>query len=251
MTDLYAYVDETGDPGGAAKSSPIFGMAAVIVDRQGAIDLQSAVTTLRSDFGIPYGVPMSWKRHVRDHEKRKHSAKTLAAVSGIQVVLVYCRKSDVKAGTFTQDRGLFYNYIAGKTYKGILWAANHWDPQPAKLWTRFGQVMGFDHGATTKPYLDKILLPDRKVPTHIEQGLRWVSATTYAESQAADLYGGFLKAATWPDKYGNVEGQYLQTIWHQIRNSSACAIPLGLMSVPSNDLVTTHDWFPCASCKHK
>ncbi|CEA09905.1 hypothetical protein BN1051_03283 [Arthrobacter saudimassiliensis] len=250
MTNLYAYVDETGDPGGSAESSPVFGMAALLVDDVGAAQVQAAVQRLRREFSIPEGTPLSWKRHVRTHEKRKYVAQQLAALIGVKVIYVYCRKSDVTRGTFVRDRGTFYNYIAGKTYKGILWAANHWDSEPAKVWTRFGQVMGFDHQATTKPYFERALFTDRRVPAQIEQGLKWVAAHTYAESQAADLYAGFIKAATWPDEYGNVEGQYLRTVWHQIRNSEVCAVPLGLMSVPDSTLVTANEWFPCGSCRY-
>lgn len=251
VTDLCAYIDETGDPGGSDQSSPIFGMAAVIVSRVGSVQLLDAINELRAEFSIPRDVPLSWKAHLRTHEKRKYVAQVLARVQELKVVYVYCRKSDVTLGNFTHDRALFYNYVAGKTYKGILWAANHWDGRPARLWTRFGQVMGLDHQTTTRPYFDAQISAAVNVPNHIEQGLRWVAATTYRESEAADLYAGFVKAATWPDKYGNVEGSYLRRIWHQIRNSEACAIPLGLMSIPENRLVTNHDWFPCRTCRQK
>lgn len=251
MTDLFAYVDETGDPGASDKSSPVFGMAAVIVDSLGASQVCSVVDELREKFSIPANIPMSWKAHVRTHEKRKYVAQELVKVQNIRVVYVYCRKSEVQHGGFTKDRALFYNYVAGKTYKGILWASNYWDTSPARVWTRFGQVMGFDHKATTRPYFDAHVTADVRVPNQIEQGLRWVAATTYRESQAADLYAGFLKAATWPDEFGNVEGSYLRSVWHQIRNSEQCAIPLGLMSIPQNHLVANHEWFPCADCRQK
>lgn len=159
------------------------------------------------------------------------------------------RKS--RAAPLTKTWARFYNYVAGKTYRGILWAAHHWDAEPARVWTRFGQVMGFDHGTTTRPYLEGPVVAPANVPNHIEQGLRWVSATNYLESQAADLYACFLKAAVWPDRYGNFEGGYLRTVWHQLRNSEGCAIPLGLMSIPESSLVACHDWFPCDACKYK
>lgn len=111
--------------------------------------------------------------------------------------------------------------------------------------------MGFDHGTTTRPYLEGPVVAPANVPNHIEQDLRWVSATNYLESQAADLYACFLKAAVWPDRYGNFEGGYLRTVWHQLRNSEGCAIPLGLMSIPESSLVACHDWFPCDACKYK
>lgn len=66
------------------------------------------------------------------------------------------------------------------------------------------------------------------------------------KAKRADLYGGFLKAALWPaGQFSLVEPAYLLTVWHQIRNSNSCAVPLGIMSMPNCDLLRKEPWFPC------
>jgi len=59
---IHAYIDETGDRGASPQSSPIFGMAAIILDEQGAVATRAAVKQLRADFNVPDGSVMSWKR---------------------------------------------------------------------------------------------------------------------------------------------------------------------------------------------
>lgn len=135
------------------------------------------------------------------------------------------------------------------TYKSTLWAARNWKGDTAKVWTRFGHVLRHDH-TSTETYIRREAQRDSRVPFHMEQGLRWVSADRYAESQAADLYGGFLKAALWPQgEFEYVEPTYLLRIWHQIRNSESCAIPLGIMSMPDAALTKKQPWFPCDHCE--
>lgn len=242
---LYAYIDETGDRGlpDKPKSSPIFGMAAVIVSDASAVDLRNAVTHLRGAFAVPDGEVMSWKSHLKNHERRQYAASVLAAVRDVTILYVYCQKDRV-SGEYVRDRPLFYNYVALKMYTGILWAARSLGASGG-VHTRFGHVRGHDHGPT-KEYLVRSAKADPRVPHLLERGLRWVSADRYLESQAADIYGGFLKAALWPGQFGLVEPQYIRTIWHQVRRGSeSCPIPLGFMSMPENDIARALSWNPC------
>ncbi|GGR42761.1 hypothetical protein J2S40_004348 [Nocardioides luteus] len=248
MAEVWAYIDETGDRGMSAASSPIFGMAAVIVDRRGAAELQAAVERLRGDFKVPAGKVMSWKEHVKTHDRRRHAARVLATVQGMKVCYVYAIKTALTRATYTQDRALFYNYVAMKTYTSVLWAARSWKGERTRLWTRFGHVRHHDH-KPTEAYLRREASRSAKIPDHLEQGLRWVPANKYAESQAADLFGGFLKAALWPSgEFSLTEPAYLLSVWSKIRNSEDCAVPLGIMSMPDSSLVTRESWFPCTTC---
>lgn len=248
---LYAYIDETGDRGNSEKSSPIFGMAAVVVDERSAVSLRRAVTTLRQDLRVPDGTVMSWKTHVKTHDRRRRAAELLGGVDGLKVCYVYSVKNQLRPGSYRDDRHRFYNYVAFTIYKSILWTARSWKGPAARIWTRFGHVRHHDH-RTTARYLTYEAERDSRVPSEMEQGLRWVSADRYLESQVADIYCGFLKAALWPQgEFGYVEPAYLLSVWHQIRNSERCVIPLGLMSMPSNDIVRANPWFPCGTCpKH-
>lgn len=248
---IHVYIDETGDRGSGRDSSPIFGMAAIVVDDRGAQEVRTAISRLRADFRVPSGTVMSWKRHVKSHDRRRRAVELLSAVQGLKVCYVYADKKQLWDHTYRDDPSRFYNYVALKTYTSTLWAARNWKGDRARVWTRFGHVRRHDHRAT-ESYLRATTVADARVPDWMEQGLRWVSADQYLESQAADLYGGFLKAALWPDgDFGYTEPSYLLNVWHQIRNSENCAIPLGLMSMPDSALVTRHAWFPCDDCSAK
>ncbi|MEP9417477.1 DUF3800 domain-containing protein [Gordonia sp. VNQ95] len=247
---LYAYIDETGDRGTNVGSSPIFGMAAVIVDDASARTLREAVKQLRSDFGVPDGKVMSWKEHVKNHDRRRRAAAVLGSVAGLTVCLAYADKSALSPSSYRSDKVRFYNYVAWMTYKSILWSARSLGGNSAEVWTRFGHVKHHDHEGT-KEYLEREAERDDRVPHQMEQGLRWVSADQYLESQAADLYGGFMRAALWPTEWNLVEPAYLLAVWHQLRNSHDCAIPLGFMSMPDYSNLYSRDWFPCATCKRK
>lgn len=246
---VHVYIDETGDRGSSKSSSPIFGMAAVLVDETGALNLRSAVDRLRADFRVPVGKVMSWKDHVKTHDRRRRAADVLSAVEGLKICYVYAVKSELRAGSYRDDPQRFYNYIAYMTYKSTLWAARAWVGAGGLVWTRFGHVRHHDH-RTTEAYIRSEAARDPRVPFDMEQGLRWVSADRYAESQAADLFGGFLKAALWPDgEFNYVEPAYLLRVWRQLRSSESCAIPLGIMPMPNYSLLTSQPWFPCGHCQ--
>jgi hypothetical protein len=241
---LHAYIDETGDRGqsGKPKTSPIFGMAAVIVSDAAAARLRAVIRHLRETFRVPDGTVMSWKNHLKTHHRRQYAANSLAAVEGVTIVYVYCQKDRV-SGSYVYNTERFYNYVAKMTYTNVMWAARGLDAEG--IHTRFGHVRGHDH-LPTKEYLQREARLDRRVPHDLERGLRWVSADRYLESQAADLYGGFLKAALWPGEFGLVEPQYIRTIWHQVRRGDeGCPVPLGFMSMPSNELARALPWNPC------
>ena len=120
--------------------------------------------------------------------------------------------------------------------------------QQTHLRIRYGHVKHHDHTAT-EAYLRR-QAPMESVTLSIVASIRWVSADRYAESPAADLFGGFLKAATWPSgQFGYVEPSYLLDVWQCIRKSESCVIPLGLMCMPESYLVTREPWFPCDPCK--
>ncbi|MDI2032101.1 DUF3800 domain-containing protein [Saccharopolyspora sp. TS4A08] len=247
---VHAYIDETGDRGSSARSSPIFGMAAVVLDERGVGNVRRAISSLRQDFKVPGSAVMSWKHHLKTHDRRRRAAEVLGAVEGLRVCYVYAIKDELWPGTYRDDPTRFYNYVAFQTYKSVLWAARDWKGN-ARVWTRFGHVKGHDHRATDA-YIRREAGRDERVPFHFEQGLRWVDARTYAESQVADLYGGFLKAATWPSgEFNYVESAYLLKIWPQIRKRDSCAIPLGIRSMPRNELVRKNDWFPCVQCSNE
>lgn len=244
---VFVYVDETGDRGSSASSSPIFGMAAVVVPEAKGPALRAAVQTLRADLSVPTNKVLSWKDYAKSHDRRRRAAEVLGAVDGIKVCYVYAKKAALQPGTYVEHKERFYNYVAGKALRSIVWASRNMGATEVHI--RFGHVKHHDHTGT-KAYLEREIASDQRIPDGLVKSMRWISADRYAESEAADLFGGFLKAATWPSgQFGYVEPNYLLSVWHRIRNSEDCAIPLGIMSMPRNSVLTSEDWFPCAHCK--
>nr|WP_199347695.1 DUF3800 domain-containing protein [Mycobacteroides chelonae] len=247
--NVYVYVDETGDRGSSAESSPVFGMAAVIVDSATAQHLQATIDQLRRDFKVPSGKVMSWKDHLGPHDRRRRAAQLLVSVPGLTVCYVWALKSALSPGSYLDDNDRFYNWVAFKTYKSSMWAARNVHGQSARVHFRFGHVRRFDH-EKSRQYIEAEAAADPKVPHHLQASLRWVSADQYRESQAADLFGGFLSAAVWPKgQFQMTEPSYLHTVWPVIRkNPQQCAIPLGLFGMPDHSIITGSDWFPCKCC---
>lgn len=249
MGKVFVYIDETGDRGASATASPIFGMAALIVPEGRGPSVRSAVDVLRSDLGVPPDKVLSWKAYVKSHDRRRRAAEVLAGLSGVKVCYVYAKKEELRSDSYRNDKLLMYNYLAYKTYKSIVWACRNIGA--TEIVIRYGHVRHHDH-SSTEDYIRREASRDPKVPNRLVSSMRWVSADRYRESQAADLFGGFLKAALWPSgEFDYTEPGYLLRVWHLIRNSETCAIPLGILSMPSNDVLTSEDWFPCGHCAKK
>ncbi|MGO4256438.1 DUF3800 domain-containing protein [Marmoricola sp. RAF53] len=246
MSRFFAFVDETGDRGTAPNSSPVFGMAAVIMPEHAAPALREAVSRLRTDLAVPEDKVLSWKQYAKSHDRRRRAADVLGSVDGIHVCYVYAKKSALREGSYRDHNERFYNYVAFKTFKSIVWASRRLGATDVRI--RFGHVKHHRHG-TTEAYIKAQAALDPKVPDKLVGSMHWVSADEYVESQAADLFGGFLKAAVWPGPpFGYVEPSYLLSIWDKIHSSGTCAIPLGIMSMPSSDVLTDEEWFPCDHC---
>ena len=246
MAKYFVYIDETGDRGSSANSSPIFGMAALIVPEEQGPSVRAAVNVLRSDLDVPSDRVLSWKEYVKTHDRRRRAADVLAALPGVRVCYVYAKKAELRSDSYVSDKRRMYNYVAYKTYKSIVWACRNMGASEVII--RFGHVRHHDHG-DTEAYIRREASQDSKVPDRLVSSMRWVSADRYLESQAADLFGGFLKAAVWPGgRFNYTEPGYLVGVWHLIRNSETCAVPLGIMSMQSNDVLTSEDWFPCDHC---
>ena len=241
-----AYIDETGDRGLGTNSSPIFGMAAIVIRETDLPSLREATAQLRSDFGVPKDSTMSWKQHVKTHDRRKRAADVLSRVEGMTVCYVYADKSALTPGSYRDNPTRFYNWVAFKTYKSVVWAARNMGANDLRI--RFGHVRRHDH-TTTHEYITREAAKDAKIPDAIVTAMTWQGADRYTASQAADLCGGFLQAALWPHgAFGYTEPSYLLTMWPRIRVVNGCAIPLGIMSMPNTDLLTRQPWFPCDGC---
>lgn len=248
---LTAYIDETGDRGPLkGNASPIFGMAAVIVDNGAERAARGALQRLRSDLGTPADRPLSWKKDLKKHDRRTHAAKIMSAVPGLRVVYVLVDKARLPAGSYGDDVTLLYNVIAYETLRRVLWTAKRWPGGRSGIDVRYGHVAHHDH-LDTHRYFQIKKGQDPRFAYELITSLTWVNASQYEMSQVADVYGGFLKAAFWPNDFGDVEGGYLTRVWHQIRNSEDCVLTLGLQPRPDSTWAKGMEWWPCSDCRSK
>ena len=255
---FFAYIDETGDLGDLIKSPssiPHFGMAAVIFEESAGAALRELIDWYRAEFNIPKEKNVSWKEHVRDHDRRLLVADRLVALEGVTVSYVYTDKATV-VGEYVRERGFLYNYVAGKMLKNVLYAARNMGATDGSLTIRYSHVHKFDHEGLSRPYLTERLPSIATIPLNLVESINWVNARKYRESDVADLFAGCLLSALVPGKYGHVEGRYLRTVWPRVRgvencgdpDSQWCALPLGFMPMPTYS-VADQDWFPCRPCK--
>lgn len=247
---ISAYIDETGDRGTAANSSPIFGMAAIVVDDRAEAVARAALTKLRADFGTPAGRPLSWKDDVkRNADRAAHAARTLAALESFNARVIYvCHdKGRSRAGTYSDDQKTFYNYVAYYTLERILRVADTWPGGPQDVHVRFGAVRGFDHTLTAEYFKIKrhYRPPQWPPPWRRMASCTWVQASQFSMSQVADLYAGFMKEGVWPNTFGFTEGAYMKKIWPQISCADGCAKNRGIKGMPDHDLFRRQDWWPC------
>lgn len=245
---LNAYIDETGDRGSSGNASPIFGMAAVVVEDTAERAMREALRQLRKDCATPEERPLSWKESLKTHERRKRAAALLSQVTaGVKVIYVCNQKSLAYPGSYVGNPRLFYNYVAYYTLERILRCADNWQGGGQDVNVRFGQVKGFDHQVTQRYFDFKRRGADwYPPPWGRKASLTWVSASQYEMSQVADVYAGFMKASTWPDDFGDTEGSYIQKVWHQIDHASSCVLGKGLKGMPTHQVFTTQPWWPCS-----
>jgi hypothetical protein len=245
---LAAYIDETGDRGRSPAASPVFGMAAVLVDPLAEAAARTALARLRRDFGTPASRLLSWKADIKKHSPRAlHASRVLSEVDGLKVVYVVVDKARLAVGTYADDVTLFYNVTAYAVLQRILWAADWWPGGRRQVSIRFGHVSKHDSTDTLR-YFRIRHGKGATVPFELVASLNWTAASQYEMSQVADLYGGFLKEAFWPDEFGNVNGAHIVRVWHQIHRSNVCAIHLGLMPRPQSQWAKDMPWFPCQEC---
>jgi hypothetical protein len=249
---LNVYVDETGERSNGEKqgNSLIFGMAAVLVTPASDKELQLAIGAMRLKFGIPDNVVMSSKKHLRTEDRRRFAANLLSEIKDIRVVFVYALKSEI-SGNYIQDKTLFYNYVAMQTYKRILWAARDWKGASELVRVAFGHVRGHDH-ETTQAYLRSQIPLQPKVPGQMAFGIKWVSASKYISSQAADIYASFIGKLLDPVNTESFHLELFEKIWPQIRKGPfGCASNLGVMSMPQDVYFINSPWNFCLHCREK
>ena len=219
---LRAYIDETGDRGRSARSSPFFAFAAVLVADEDEPALRTVMSRLRRELGVPAGKALHWKDHVKTYPRRQHVAAQLAAVPRLMIIYVIVEKTAIPAtaGMYA-DHELFYNYAACMVMERLLLAARGWPGGPRDVVVHFGHVRGFRHSTTTRYFQRKAAIRPAWVPwDRLHGAVHFSDQASLDGLQAADQYAGMLNVAVTADQFGGYEQAHLLRIRHQLRRDS-------------------------------
>jgi hypothetical protein len=215
---LRAYVDETGDRGHSAKSSPFFAFAAVLVGDEDEPAMRAVMSRLRRDLSVPAGKALHWKEHVKKYDRRQHVARQLAGATGVMVIYVIVEKTAIPVGSgIYSDHELFYNYAAAMVMERLLLAAGDWPGGSRDVSVRFGHVKGFRHSTTAHYFRRKAATPDWVPWARLHGTVYFSDQAQWDGLQAADQYAGMLNVAVTADQFGGYEEAHLLAIRHQIR----------------------------------
>lgn len=218
---LRAYIDETGDRGHSAKSSPFFAFAAVLVVDEDEAGLRTTMSRLRRDLGVPAGKALHWKDHVKTHQRRQHVATQLATVPGLVITYVIVEKTAIPVGSgMYSDHELFYNYAAAMVMERLLLATRDWPGGQRDVLVRFGHVRGFRHVTTTQYFQRKAAVPSWIPWERLHGTVQFSDQSSWDGLQAADQYAGMLNVAVTADQFGGYEEAHLMRIRHQLRRDS-------------------------------
>ena len=232
---LLAFVDEIGDRGYSKKSSEYFAMTAVVFPASSQQKIKDCITNIKTKFGIPLNIALHWRKHCRMHEYRKFVTGELMKLENITIIYVI---SDKK--TMPHDHTQFYNIVAAFTLERIL---KHIEKLGTQVKVRFGHIRGFDHSKTLN-YFNNRKWQSNNYNKLVDQP-KWIAADLNSGIQLADVYSGILGAAMIPDKFGNFESSYLESIKHQIRKSPHGQISgFGIKAISMDNNPQSFKWWP-------
>lgn len=247
---LRAYVDETGDRGRSATSTPYFAFAAVLIADEDEPKLRATMSQLRRDLKVPHGRALHWKDHVKTFSRRQYVARRLSGINELKIIYVVVEKAAIPASAGMRiDHVIFYNFAAGFILERALLAARDWQGGPRDLAIRYGHVKGFDHKSTTsyfrrKPYQGSSRVP---VPWHLLRDQpRFSDQASWDGLQAADQYAGMLHAAALrTDDFGGYEEAHLLQVRRQIRRDGAGkSWGWGFKWLGNEATITSLPWWP-------
>lgn len=224
---LSVYVDETGDRGLTAKSSPFFAMTALMVpseDDWNVITTAGGLRALVHQSRPEATTPLHWVHHFkRKHTHRRvYAARQLASMPTAKVAHVVVPKNAVRSYRGLRDGVRFYNYTTRYLLERVAYAAHQWEGGPRLAVVRLGSVKGMDH-ADTAGYLDYVRqgrCGNWGVPW---QQIKWPpmwTGTDWDGVQLADLHAGLLSVALSGDPADEACAENLLLCKHQLYRSA-------------------------------
>lgn len=242
---VHVYVDETGDRGFSARSSPFFAMTAFLVPHESEAIMQCVAGGLR--YQIDTKKPLHWVEHfkAKRRQRRELAAELLSSIPNVRVIHVVVEKAAVRsdAGMRTNP-ALFYNYVTRLTLERIAYATENWLGGPRFTLIRFGTVLGLNSGATLE-YLTQVRSMPSTVPWDC---LKWPPlwrGTEWDGIQLADIHAGMLNSALTGQADDPTCATYLLTVGHQLyRGVHGQLLGFGMKTLGSSAYVRDRCWWP-------
>jgi hypothetical protein len=216
---LRVYIDETGDRGASARSSPFFAFAAVMIAEEDEPVVRQVMAEIRQKLMLPSGSALHWNKHVKTYARRQYVTSRLGRLVGLSVAYVLVDKRQIPADSrLLVDHVIFYNYAAGLVLERVLLAADGWLGRGRQVIIRFGHVRGFDHG-TTAAYFDTKQRAGKtaRLPWHRLRSVHFSDQAAWDGLQVADQYAGMLYAAFHPNEFDMYEEAHFLAVRHQLR----------------------------------
>lgn len=250
MSRLSVYVDETGDRGFQAKSSPFFAMTALMVPAEDDWNVRVTAGGLRALVHSRSDVttPLHWVDHFkRKHaDRRNYAARQLAFMPAVKVTHVIAPKASVRSYPGIADGVRFYNYTTRLLLERVAYAADQWEGGPRTATVRLGAVRGMDH-SDTAGYLDWVRQGRTNTWDVPWQRIKWPpvwAGTEWDGIQLADLHAGLLNVALTGDPADSDCADNLLLCKHQLyRSHRGALLGYGMKVMGDTSFVTGRCWW--------
>jgi hypothetical protein len=235
------YVDETGDRGFSAGSSPYFILAALIVRDGDEAAVRASRNQLVADLIKPPGTVLHWAQNIKSHSDRKFTATCLGSYP-VELSYVIVDKASASSNSGIRHHERLYNYAVRRLIERVSW--NIRDKGGEAILT-FAHVKNFKY-ASLHTYLAYLQMSPTTIHWKAIRGAVRIDSPNRIEMlQLADLAAGCLGAAIVPDFHGAFEYAYLNEIQHLVyRRPSGPIWTYGLHMVGPTAVLTSKPWWP-------
>ena len=242
---VYAYVDETGDRGTAARSSRFFAMAGVAVGSEHLHLMRDEMAAIKTALRVPPNKGLHWSEHAKSFARRQYVSERLGGLPMVVNYVVFEKAAIPTGSGIFGDHVLFYNYAAGLTMERLLLTARDWTGGPRPVKVQFAHVKGFDHTDTLAYFGIKRVKDVSWMPWHLLHGaVSFDGAGSFDGLQVADAYAGLLKAAIVADELGGYEEHHLLRVRQQIRRYRGTTWGGGFKVMALPNCMQSLPWWP-------
>ena len=243
---LHAFIDESGQRSFSVTSSDYFLMSAVIVKDDDLPNAAAFLAELRRQLGRRPGDPLTFK-NLRSHEERLHAAQQIggAAFLTVSTVVICKRRFDpdrhgwgTDEDTYTKTLELLLERLSwfvrdeGNIFEGA-----------APDWRLRRGVMTYTVAFIVRYRLASLRALEQRLKERPRERIAWdhldprggriEQATRVELLQLADLAVSSTAKAFEPDRFGNTEQRYLETLVPRHRRGRAPLSSYGLKIYPS------------------